>query len=124
MVPLECARSPFSIYAQSRILNHAALGSPTSNTGRTQFIGQCFEYRNQLGGVDATPKRRELVAALKKSGPVSIYALAQGLDRHYRNVHKDVTALMEWTVIEKNDDGLVLVPWDEIDVRWPLQDAA
>lgn len=39
-----------------------------------------------------TPKRWELVAALKKSGPVSTYALAQGLDRHYRNVHKDVTA--------------------------------
>ena len=46
------------------------------------------------------------------------------LNRHYRNVHKDVTALMEWTVIEKNDAGLVFVPWDEIDVRWQLQVAA
>ena len=26
----------------------------------------------------------------------------------------------QWTVIEKNDAGRVFVPWDEIDVRWPL----
>ncbi len=31
---------------------------------------------------------------------------------------------MEWTVIEKNDDCLVFVLSDEIDVRWPLKDAA
>ena len=37
-----------------------------------------------------------------------------------RNVHKDVTALLQWTVIEKNDAGLVFVPWNEMDVRWPL----
>jgi hypothetical protein len=35
-------------------------------------------------------------------------------------VHKDVTALMEWMVIEKDENGRVFVPWDEIDVRWPL----
>ena len=57
---------------------------------------------------------------LKATGPLTIYALAKRLGRHYRNVHKDVTALMQWTVIEKNDAGLVFVPWDEIDVRWPL----
>ena len=67
-----------------------------------------------------TPKRWELVEALKSSGPLTIYALAKHLDRHYRNVHKDVTALMQWTVIEKNDAGRVFVPWSEIDVRWPL----
>ena len=43
-----------------------------------------------------------------------------GLGRHYRNVHQDVTALIEWTVIDKNEAGRVFVPWDEIDVRWPL----
>ena len=41
-----------------------------------------------------------------------------------RNVRKDVTVLMEWAVFEKTDDSLVFVPWDEIDVRWPLKDAA
>lgn len=62
----------------------------------------------------------ELVEHLKTTGPVTIYALAKQLARHYRNVHKDVTALIEWMVIEKDESGKVFVPWDEIDVRWPL----
>ena len=62
----------------------------------------------------------ELVEALKVAGPVTIYALAKQLGRRYRNVHKDVVALMEWTVIEKDAAGRVFVPWDEIKVRWPL----
>jgi predicted transcriptional regulator len=107
-----------SLARYGKALTRAKAGKPVK-----PYFGVGFRTMTQFGEV-FTPKRWELVAALKKSGPVSIYALAQGLDRHYRNVHKDVTALMEWTVIEKNDDGLVLVPWDEIDVRWPLQDAA
>ena len=87
------------------------------------YFGIGFRTMVQFGEV-FTPKRWELVAALKKSGPLSIYALAKRLDRHYRNVHKDVAALMEWAVIEKNPEGRVFVPWDEIDVRWPLQAAA
>ncbi len=30
---------------------------------------------------------------LHKSGPLSIYALAKVLNRHYKNVHDDVKAL-------------------------------
>ena len=67
-----------------------------------------------------TPKRWELVEALKAAGPLTIYALAKRLNRHYRNVYKDVTALTEWLVIEKDASGKVFVPWDEIAVRWPL----
>jgi len=78
-----------------------------------------FINMSQFGSV-FTPKRWELVEALKTSGPVTIYALAKQLNRHYPNVHKDVTALIEWLVIEKDDENKVFVPWDEIDVRWPL----
>lgn len=41
---------------------------------------------------------------------MTIYALAKRLSRHYRNVHRDVTALIEWMVIEKDESGKVLVP--------------
>lgn len=71
-----------------------------------------------------TAKRWELISKLKETGPVSIYALAKCLDRHYRNVHQDVSLLSEWLVIEKNDENKVHVPWDEIDVRLPLSAAA
>jgi predicted transcriptional regulator len=89
--------------------------------------GQSMEPLSEIG-FDAlpqfievfTPKRWELIAALKAAGPLTIYALAKRLARHYRNVHKDVTALMQWLVIEKDEAGHVFVPWDEIDVRLPL----
>ena len=89
--------------------------------GRTvdPWFGIGFETMAQFGEV-FTPKRWELVEALKAAGPLTIYALAKQLNRHYRNVHKDVTALIEWSVIEKDEDGRIFVPWDEIDVRWPL----
>lgn len=83
------------------------------------YSGVGFETMAQFGEV-FTPKRWELIEALKAVGPLTIYGLAKRLSRHYRNVHKDVTALIDWMVIEKDEDGRVFVPWDEIDVRWPL----
>ena len=71
-----------------------------------------------------TPKRWELISVLKKLGAVSIYELAKQLDRHYRNVHQDVALLSEWLVIDRNEAGKIMVPWDEIDVRLSLSAAA
>ena len=67
-----------------------------------------------------TPKRWELVETLKTAGPMSIYALAKHLNRHYRNVHKDVSILVEWPVIDKDESGKVYVPLDETDFRMAL----
>lgn len=78
-----------------------------------------FETLPQFAAV-FTPKRWELIGELKKSGAMSIYQLAKQLKRHYRNVHKDVMALMQWMVIEKNADAHVFIPWDAIDMRLPL----
>src|SRR5450756_1651077 len=57
-------------------------------------------------------------------GPSSIYALAKKLGRHYKNVHTDVTALVQLGMIEKDAEGKIFVPWDEIDVNMPLARAA
>ena len=83
-------------------------------------FGVGFESMAQMGSV-FSPKRWELVGTLKKTGAQSIYALAKRLNRHYRNVHQDVALLSEWMVIEKDVSGKVFVPWDEIDIQWPLQ---
>ena len=96
-----------------------ALASALEGQEIKPYCGIGFRTMAQFSDV-FTPKRWELVEALKTAGPLSIYALAKLLGRHYRNVHKDVTALMEWTVIKKDEAGKVYVPWDEIDVRWPL----
>lgn len=89
--------------------------------GRTprSYSGIGFENMAQFGEV-FSPKRWELVESLKAAGPLTIYALAKHLNRHYRNVYKDVAILTEWMVINKDEAGKVFVPWDEIDVRMAL----
>jgi predicted transcriptional regulator len=96
-----------------------ALASAMAGHEVAPYFGIGFRTMAQFSEV-FTPKRWELVEYLKAAGPLTIYALAKQLSRHYRNVHQDIAALMAWTVIEKDETGKVYVPWDEIDVRWPL----
>lgn len=83
------------------------------------YYGVGFESLSQMLAV-FTPRRLELIGALRERGPSSIAALARALGRDYKNVHGDVTALIEWMAVERADDGTVSVPWDEIDFRLPL----
>jgi predicted transcriptional regulator len=56
---------------------------------------------------------------------MSIYQLAKELGRDYRNVHSDVQTLLERSVIKKDEDDKIYMPWDKIVVDWPiLKDAA
>lgn len=63
-----------------------------------------------------TPRRWELIAALRKGGPMTIAALAKLLKRDYKNVHSDVVALQEWLAVEKDEAGLVYAPFTDIHV--------
>ena len=67
-----------------------------------------------------TPQRFVLLRQLHQMGPSSIRALAKALGRDYKNVHRDVTELLRLGLIEKNEAGRILVPWDEIDARLDL----
>lgn len=69
-----------------------------------------------------TPKRWELLAALREAGPISISGLAKLLKRDYKNVHGDVAALTEWMAVEKDEDGLVFAPYADISVDVHLPD--
>ena len=61
-----------------------------------------------------TPARWELLKRLAKAGPMTVYALAKLLERDYKNVHTDVTRLVELNLIEKTDDSLVRVTWNSV----------
>lgn len=78
-----------------------------------------FADAAQLFG-ELTPARLALVQALKALGPISIRALAGQLGRNYSNVHRDVTALLELRILERDDQGLVLVPWDGLEIHLSL----
>jgi predicted transcriptional regulator len=81
-----------------------------------------FASAAQLFG-ELTTARLALLEALKALGPVSIYALAKHLGRNYSNVHSDTAKLRELGLVEKNAEGRVWVPWEEIQIRVTLSGA-
>lgn len=44
--------------------------------------------------------------------------------RDYENVHGAIVALSEWLAVENDQDSCLLVPWEEIGLRLPLQHKA
>ena len=71
-----------------------------------------------------TLKRWELIEHLQKIGPSSVRGLARSLGRDVRRVHDDVMALIEWGIVERDDNGKVLVPFDVIHIGIDLKAAA
>lgn len=63
------------------------------------------------------PKRLQILRELKSVGPLSIYALARQLGRNYSNVHGDIQRLHALGLVEKNEAGQVLMPFDDIVVQ-------
>ncbi len=71
-----------------------------------------------------TPNRWRLLRALKVEGPTSIRQLSRKLDRDYRGVHADVSALLELGLIVRDDAGRIFVCWDRIIAEMDLNQAA
>ena len=61
-----------------------------------------------------TPARWDLLKQLKTKGSLTIFALAKALRRDYKNVHTDVSRLIELKLIEKTEESLVRVAWDAV----------
>jgi predicted transcriptional regulator len=103
----------------------AAMQAVQSGKKVAPYFGVSFAEIGQLLAT-FTPKRWELIATLRSHGPMSVAALARQLKRDYKNVHTDVTQLIEWMAIERREDGLVEVPWSEIvvDMKLPERVAA
>ncbi len=78
-----------------------------------------FEDFSMLVSV-LTPKRLELLKLLRQNGPLSIRALAKQLRRDYKNVHSDASTLEDVELIQRNESGLLIAPWDVIDAHLSL----
>src|SRR5262245_55624645 len=61
-----------------------------------------------------TPARWVLLESLGRQQAASIYELAKRLQRDYKNVHTDVSQLVELGLIERAADGALVVPWKGI----------
>ncbi len=59
-----------------------------------------------------TPARWTLLETLRRDGPLSINELARRLKRNYKNVHTDVSRLIDLGLIGRLADQRVAVVWD------------
>ena len=122
-----------------RILNVKVGEPPEANLARAAQVMEALERGetpepyfgigfSDIGPLLAvfTPKRWELLAALREHGPSSIAELARRVKRDYKNVHGDIDKLLEWRAVEKDEQGCVYAPYAEIvlDVRLPERSAA
>ncbi len=73
---------------------------------------------------DLTPARIELLDTLRRQGACSVYALAKVASRNYSNVHGDITALESLGLVTRDSNDAVTVPFDSIEIRLCLADAA
>lgn len=71
-----------------------------------------------------SPRRMELLRFVVQNPGLSVRAISRALKRDYKNVHSDVSGLEDNHLIERDDEGKVSAPYDEIVIRAPLRDAA
>ena len=50
--------------------------------------------------------------------------MAKTAERNYSNIHTDVTRLVELGLVEKTEDGTVSVPFESVEIRFPLAQVA
>ncbi len=114
---------------------HIHIGVEDADHGFERFVKAWHETRvNETGQAEIhlnfedfamlasvlTPKRMELMKTLRQHGPLSVRALAKQLQRDYKNVHVDVSALEDADLIQRTENGLLVAPWDVIDAHLRL----
>lgn len=71
-----------------------------------------------------TEKRLELMRFVASHEGLNTNQLARELERNYKNVHTDVAALVELGLLNKDDQGTLTAPFDEIVIHAGIRDAA
>lgn len=105
------------------IFSAAARQVAGSRRGRRPDYLLSFESARSLFA-ELTPARLDLLDTLRRTGASSVNALAKAARRNYSNVHTDVARLEELGLIERAEDGSVAVPFDAVEIRFPLAQVA
>ena len=71
-----------------------------------------------------TEKRLELLRYVAIHEGLNVRQLALSLGRDYKNVHTDVTGLAELGLMDRDEDGTLSAPYDEIVIHAGIRDAA
>ena len=107
---------------------NAALGA-FAETWHAAEAGQEVKPRLAFGSLRElfsaiTEKRLDLLRHVAAHERLNVRQLAQSLRRDYKNVHTDVTGLVELGLLERREDGTLSAPYDEIVIHAGIRDAA
>ena len=70
-----------------------------------------------------TQMRWNIIKASTGTGPLSIREIARRVGRDVKAVHRDVHALLDAGVIERNAEGAIVFPYEAVHVDFMLQAA-
>ena len=71
-----------------------------------------------------SPKRLAIVRVMTGAGPLSIREIARRVGRDFKGVHSDASLLLEAGVIDRDDRGGLVFPYDRIRVDFEIPAAA
>ena len=71
-----------------------------------------------------TPVRWTLLERLQALGPSTLRGLARALERDVKAVHRDVHALLELGLMERDAKGLLRLPFERIHAEFDLAETA
>lgn len=67
-----------------------------------------------------TPRRWEIIQAMAGRGGMSLRALARLVKRDVKTTHGDAHALLEAGILERADDGRLVLPYDAVHVDFTV----
>jgi predicted transcriptional regulator len=67
-----------------------------------------------------TPRRWAILKLMTGAGPQSLHELARRADRDVRAIRQDVQALLNVGILERQADGTVVFPYDNMHVDFML----
>lgn len=89
-----------------------------------KFRGAYFSYATpELLFARFTTPRWHIIRVMTGAGPMSIRELARRLKRDVKGVHRDVQALREGGLIENDESGAIVFPYDTVNVNFTLKAA-
>jgi predicted transcriptional regulator len=115
-IEIEVIRGPAALGGFKRAWRRAATGKASASKLAFGNLVQLFSA--------ITEKRLELVRHVAMHGGLNTRKLATALKRDYKNVYMDVQALCELGLLDKDERGRLIAPFDEIVIRAGLREAA
>jgi predicted transcriptional regulator len=89
-----------------------------------KYHGAFFGYGTPelLFDTFTTPRWR-IIRAMTGAGPMSIRELSRRLARDIKGVHRDVKALLEHGLLQHDEHGAIVFPYDTVHVSFTLKTA-